>query len=397
MTTPMTVRKPKFAMLATLAGLSVLTLNMFLPALPAIANDLRSDYATVSIAIAGYLAMTAVMQLIMGPLSDRFGRRPVLLVALAIFVVASTGCLLATDILTFLIFRMAQCSISAGWALSMAMVRDTETEGRTASLMGYISMTMAIAPMLGPVIGGALTEAFGWRACFVAYSGLGAALFCWCWLGLSETNTNRTATFAAQAFAYPALLRSGPFWAFAVCMAFSIGSFYAFLAGAPLVAKTAFGMDAGRLGIWLGSITAGFMLGTFFTGRLAARIPRATMILTGRLIGTFGLIAGLMIVLAGHVTPLTLFGSCIFVGIGNGLTTPSASAGAMSVRTDLAGSASGLIGAIIVSGGAIITSATAALLTVWPSPAIMLTIMLGCALISLAAGIAIWAYDRQRV
>ena len=395
MTTAPTDRKPKFAMLAVLAGLSVLSLNMFLPALPAIAADLQADYAVVSIAIAGYLAMTAIMQLIMGPLSDYYGRRPVLLGALAVYVSASFGCLLATDVWTFLAFRTMQCSISAGWALSMAMIRDTETEGRAASLMGYVSMTMAIAPMLGPVIGGGLTELFGWRACFVAYSGLGAALFVWCWFDLPETNHNRSATFTAQARAYPALLRSGPFWAFAACLAFSIGSFYAFLAGAPLVAKTAFGMEAGELGIWLGSITGGFMLGTFLSGRLAAQTPRATMIITGRSVGSLGLIVGLVIVLTGYVAPLTLFGACIFVGIGNGLTTPSASAGAMSVRPDLAGSASGLIGAIIVAGGAIVTSATAAILTIWPSPALLITIMLGCALISLAAGIAIRRFDKK--
>lgn len=396
MTTASTIQKPKFAMLAMLAGLSVLSLNMFLPALPAIAADLNAEYAVVSFAIAGYLAMTAVMQLVMGPLSDFYGRRPVLLGALAIFVAASLGCLLATDVWTFLIFRMAQCAISAGWALSMAMIRDTETEGRAASLMGYVSMTMAIAPMLGPVIGGGLTEAFGWRACFIAYTTLGAALFVWCWIDLAETSQDRSATFSTQVRAYPALLRSGPFWAFATCLAFSIGSFYAFLAGAPLVAKTAFGMEAGALGVWLGSITGGFMLGTFLSGRLAASTPRAMMILAGRMTGCVGLIAGLIIVLNGYVAPLTLFGCCIFVGIGNGLTTPSASAGAMSVRKDLAGSASGLIGAIIVAGGAIVTSATAAILTIWPNATILLSIMLGCALISLAAGFAVRAIDKKR-
>lgn len=388
-----TAGKPKFAMLAMLAGLSVLSLNMFLPALPAIAADLNADYAVVNLAIAGYLAMTAVMQLVLGPLSDYLGRRPVLLGALGVFVLASAGCLLATDIRTFLICRMAQCSISAGYALSMAMIRDTEEEGRAASLMGYVSMTMAIAPMLGPVIGGGLAEVFGWRACFIAYTGLGALLFVWCLFGLNETNRTRAATFGAQIRAYPVLLRSGAFWAFALCMMFGIGAFYAFLAGAPLVAQTLFGMSPGALGVWLGSITGGFMLGTFASGRLAARVARASMIVAGRSIAFAGLSAGMIVITFWTVTPLTLFGFCIFVGVGNGLTTPSANAGAMSVRPDLAGGAAGLTGALVVAGGAVITSGAGAILTAAPHPALLIGIMLACSAASLAAGLAIRRID----
>ncbi|MGB0852826.1 MAG: multidrug effflux MFS transporter [Pikeienuella sp.] len=389
------IQKPKFAMLAMLAGLSVLSLNMFLPALPAIAVDLEADYAVVNLAIAGYLGVTALMQLIMGPLSDYFGRRPVLLVALAIFALASLGCLLATDIVTFLVCRMAQCAISAGWAISMAMIRDTETEGRAASLMGYVSMTMAVAPMLGPVIGGGLADAFGWRACFTLYTALGGGLFLWCRAAAPETNQNRSATFREQARTYPILLRSSAFWAFSLCMTFAIGSFYAFLAGAPLVAQALFGMSPGTLGVWLGSITAGFMAGTFMSGRFAASTPRATMILSGRVIGCVGLSAGLLVVLTGYIAPLTLFGACIFVGIGNGLTTPSASAGAMSVRPDLAGGASGLLGALVVAGGALITTITGTLLTAFPSAVALLLIMLSCAAISLIAALAIKANDNK--
>ena len=136
------------------------------------------------------------------------------------------------------------------------------------------------------------------------------------------------------------------------------------------------------------------MLGTFLSGRYAARIARARMILSGRIVGCAGLCIGLAVVAGGLVTPLTAFGCCVFVGIGNGLTTPSASAGAMSVRPDLAGSASGLVGALIVAGGAAITSVTGAALAVLPSPVLLLAIMLGSAALSLGAGFAILRHDR---
>ena len=172
---------PRLATLVLLTGLSVLSLNMILPSLSNIAADLETDYALVSLSIAGYLAVTAVLQLIMGPLSDRYGRRPVLLAGLAIFVVASLVCALATDIWVFLVFRVLQGAIVSGYAISMAVVRDMVSERKAASLIGYIAMAMAVAPTLGPMIGGALDQLLGWRSGFYAYFTLGIVVLGICW------------------------------------------------------------------------------------------------------------------------------------------------------------------------------------------------------------------------
>ena len=174
--------------LVLLTALSVLSLNMFLPSLSNIARDFQTDYALVNLSIAGYLAITAVLQLIMGPLSDRYGRRPVILAGLAIFVLASLGCALATGIWAFLGFRIVQGAIISGAALSSAVVRDMVPAQEAASLLGYIAMAMAVAPMLGPMFGGALDELFGWRASFWSFAGLGVALLVLCWVDLGETN-----------------------------------------------------------------------------------------------------------------------------------------------------------------------------------------------------------------
>lgn len=360
---PAAATPPKLITLILLTGISTLSLNLFLPSLVNIAEDFETDYAIVSLSIAGYLAVTAVLQIILGPLSDRFGRRPVLLVAVFSFALASLGCLLATNVWVFLIFRFLQGIIIAGSALSPAIVRDTVPAQQAVSILGYIAMAMAIAPMLGPMLGGALDEIFGWRASFLAYVLAGSGLFILAWMDLGETNKTPSVSFGRQFKAYTALLSSQRFWAYSLCGAFSTGAFYSFLAGAPLVTRNLFDMSVGTLGFYLGSITGGFFLGSFIAARLSKKHSLVTMILAGRIIACIGLLVGIYLFWMGLVHEFALFGATIFVGIGNGVTMPSSNVGAMSVRSDLAGSASGLAGSLSVGGGAIMTGLSAVVIT----------------------------------
>jgi MFS transporter, DHA1 family, multidrug resistance protein len=386
---------PRLPTLILLSGLAVLSLNMFVPSLANIAADLQADYGIVSLSVGGYLGFTAVLQLVIGPLSDRFGRRPVLLAALAIFILASLGCMLATDVRVFLGFRMLQAVMISGWALSMAVIRDTVPEREAASLIGYVAMSMAVAPMLGPVLGGTLDELFGWRSSFLVYAIFGALVLALCWVDLGETNTSPSETFGAQFRTYPELFGSRRFWGYALCMMFSTGTFYVFLAGAPLVAETAFALSPAVLGIYMGTITAGFLFGSFLSGRYARRFPLATMLISGRLVASLGLAAGLVLFLAGYVHVLLLFGATVFAGLGNGLTMPSANAGALSVRPRLAGSASGLAGALTVGGGAVLTSITGAMLTEAHGARQLLGIMLFSSLMGLAAALYVRSVERR--
>lgn len=379
---------PRFATLVFLTGLSTLSLNMILPSLSAISVDLEADYSLVSLSIAGYLAATAVLQLVMGPLSDRFGRRPVLLVGLSLFVIGSLGCALAPNIWVFLGFRVLQGAVIAGYALSLAVIRDTTSAQKAASLMGYVSMAMAVAPMVGPMIGGVIDEFFGWRAGFGLYVALGLTAFGLCWIDLGETNTTRSGTFRDQMRAYPELLRSRRFWGYSLCMAFSTGAFYSFLAGVPLVAITLFNMSPATLGFYMGTITVGFGFGSYLSGRFARTRSLTTMMISGRIVACTGLLVGLSLILAGYVHVISLFGATIFVGIGNGLTTPSSNAGALSVRPHLTGSASGLAGALTVLGGALLTSVTGVLLTEQTGIYMLFAMMLFSSVMALFA--ALW-------
>ena len=383
------VTPPRMPTLFLLTGLSVLSLNMFLPSLSNVAADFEVDYALVSLSIAGYLAATAVLQIIMGPLSDRFGRRPLLLFGLSLFTLASLVCVFATDIWVFLAFRVLQGAIICGSALSLAAIRDVAPPQKAASLIGYLSMAMAAAPMLGPMLGGALDALFGWRASFVTYAVFGLSMLAFCWVEFGETNTKPSATFAKQLRLYPELLRAPGFWGYALCMAFSTGAFYAFLAGAPLVATTIYGMSPAMLGVCLGSITAGFMLGSFLSGRLAQRHALTTMMIAGRIVACFGLLLGLGLLAVGTLNAVLFFGATIFVGIGNGLTTPSSSAGALSVRPQLAGSASGLAGALTVATGAAVTPFTGTLVTEANGAYALLIIMLLSSSLALFAALLV--------
>ena len=389
---------PSFPTLVLLTALATLSLNMFLPSLSNMAADFGVDYALVNLAIAGYLAITAVLQLIIGPLSDRFGRRPVMLGALAIFCVASLGCMLATDIRIFLAFRILQGAIIAGWAVSQAVIRDTFPPQEAASRLGYVAMAMAVAPMLGPILGGGLDELFGWRASFLTFAVIGSIALLLGWVDLGETNKQRSPTFAAQLKLYPELLGSGRFWGYALCTAFSTSAFYAFLSGVPLVAQSVLDLSPARLGVAMGSITAGFFLGSFLAGRYARRYQLTTMMIVGRLVACTGLSVGLALFAVGIVNAASLFGSTIFVGLGNGITMPSSNTGAVSVRPDLAGTAAGLTGAMTVGIGAILTSITGTLLTPEYGHAQLVGVMFACSAIGLFAAIAVrWIEHGRRL
>jgi Bcr/CflA subfamily drug resistance transporter len=386
---------PRIVTLILLTGLSVLSLNMFLPSLPSMAEEFRVDYALASLSLAGYLAITAALQLIIGPLSDRFGRRPLILAGLVIFILASFACALSTNIWTFLAFRMAQGAVVSGWVLSLAVIRDTSPAREAASRIGYVTMAMAVAPMLGPMLGGTLDDLFGWRSSFLAFVGFGVIALGLCWVDLGETNKTPSETSMAQFQTYPELFASRRFWGYAICMAFSAGAFHAFLAGTPLVAETVLELSPSVLGFYMGTITAGFALGSFFSGRYAKRYPLTTMMLSGRIVACAGLIAGLLLFLAGYIHAVSLFGATVLVGLGNGLTMPSCNAGALSVRPRLAGSASGLSGAMTLAGGAVLSSIAGAIVTAENGAYALLGMMLFCSAMGLVATLYVLWIDRR--
>ena len=358
---------------------------MFLPSLANMASEFDVSYRVMNISVAGYLAITAILQIIIGPLSDRYGRRIILLLSVSIFCLSTVGCIFSSNVWWFLFFRILQGAMISGTALSRAIVRDMMDTKEAVKILSIIAMAMAIVPMIAPMIGGFLDELYGWRANFWIYLIMGFSLLALIWIDLGETNTKKSDTFYKQFSIYPKLFKSGQFWGYSICMSASVACFYGFLSGAPLVATKVLKLPPTELGLFIGITSLGYFIGSFFSTKLSAYFNLTQMILFGRVIAVLGISIGLIFVLMEYISTLTIFGSMVFIGLGNGFTLPSSHVGIMNVRSDLAGSASGLSGAMAVGFGAVVATLMGLMLTAENGAYNFLFILLITKIISLIA------------
>ncbi|MDF2687986.1 MAG: hypothetical protein K0Q80_951 [Microvirga sp.] len=364
------------ALLIAVSAVSPLGINMYLPSMPGMARALGVDFTTIQLTLSLYLGAMAVGQLIIGPLSDRFGRRPVLLIGLLTFVVGSAICLLAQSIGVLIFGRIVQAiGGCAGITLSRAIVRDLYGRNQVASMIAYVTMGMAVAPMIAPTIGGLLETFFGWRASFAFLIGFGGLALVFAYWRLSETNHGRASGETARELlqGYGSLFRSRQFWGYTLVTSFVSAMFFAFLAGAPYVMIELLGRSPAEYGFYFALVPCGYMLGNFVTGRIAGTMGPNRMILAGTLLSLTGIAAMAALIASGFLVPVALFGPMLLIGVANGLVLPSGIAGAVSVRPDLAGAASGLSGSFQIGFGALVAPIVGAALgsTVWPLIAIM--------------------------
>jgi MFS transporter, DHA1 family, multidrug resistance protein len=385
---------PHIMTLILITGLAALSLNVFLPSLPSMAAHFGVEYHVMQLSVSLYLAMTAFLQIFIGPISDRFGRRSVLLISIAIFVAATLGAVLAPNFGVFLACRMLQAAIATGFVLTRAVVRDMVAQDKAASMIGYVTMGMSVVPMIGPVIGGMLDKAFGWQASFAMLGIAGVAVLALTWGDLGETAINRAGSFRDQAKQYPELLKSQRFWGYCMASAFASGAFFAYLGGAPFVGTNVFHMDAATLGFYFGAPALGYLMGNFLSGRYAMRFGLNRMVLAGAVVTTIGLSLLVLLTALGLSTANIFFGLIISVGLGNGIMLPSANAGLLSVRPALAGSASGLGSAITIGGGAALSALAGTVLTPTSGTMPLILLMLAASAISILC--ALWVIARAR-
>ena len=378
---------PHIITLVLIAGLGAMNMSAFLPSLPAMTEHFQTDYGVMQLAVSLYLAATAVLQLIIGPISDRYGRRSVLLWCFVAFVLTTIGCLLAPTIEIFLVFRMLQAIVASGIALSRAIVRDMVPQEEAASMIGYVTMGMALVPMVAPMIGGALDQAFGWQSTFWFLTLAGIAVFLLSYFDLGETASGGGVGFKDQFKDYPELLTSRRFWGYVFAAAFASGAFFAFLGGAPFVASDVYGLNAFWAGVGFGAPAIGYALGNYLSGRFSVRYGINRMIEVGAMVSFGGLFVATLVSAAGLSGPIFFFGFCTFVGIGNGMIIPNASAGLLSVRPHLAGTASGLGAAIMIGGGAAMSVLAGWVLTAGGTSLpllLIMTVSTGMAVVSIA-------------
>ena len=344
---------PHIVTLVSLAGMSALAMNIFLPSLPGMTEYFGTTYTVMNLSISMYLAVTALLQIFIGPISDKLGRRPVVLTSFFIFFVATIGCLLSKSIELFLFFRMLQAVIVTGMVLSRAIVRDIVGSEKAASMIGYVTMGMAIVPMFAPAIGGLLNDLFGWKANFSMLLLICLIITVFAYFDLGETNKNTSRSISEQIREYPELFGSKRFWAYCFTTVFASGSFFAYIGGAPFVSTNSFNLSSSEFGIYFGLTTLGYVSGSFISGKYSEKFGIQFMLLYGSWITVLGLLTALIVFLLGYEHPIIFFGCMIWAGIGNGMVLPNANAGLLSVRPSLAGSASGIGGAIMLGFGAL--------------------------------------------
>ena len=344
---------PHIFTLILLASISALTMNIFLPSLPNIASDLNSSTSILGLSVGIYLASSAVLQLIIGPFSDQFGRRPLILWSLIIFCLSTLATVFVTSTAQFLLLRVFQAISASCMVLARAIVRDTtESIEKAGSKIAYVTMGMALVPMVGPAIGGLLDYQYGWEASFWVLCLLGLVILIIAFFDVGETLSDHNQSFLEQISTYPSLLRSKRFWGYCLSSAFVSGAFFSYLGGAPFLGNEVFGLEPKDLGFWFGAPAIGYLLGNFLSGRFSTKIGLDKMIFLGVTTALLGVSVSLTISFLGQGSMLSFFGFMTLVGLGNGMSIPNATAAMMSINPKLAGTAAGLGSAIMIGGGA---------------------------------------------
>lgn len=383
---PATQRPPPVWLLVAATSSGPLALNIFVPSMPRLPDHFGTDAATVQLTLSLFLLGVAVGQLVYGPLSDRFGRRPLLLAGMGLYSVAGIACALAPTIGLLIAGRVVQAlGGCAGMVIARAIVRESWDWDRAVSVLALVTAGMAVAPMVGPLIGGFVDVLAGWRWVFAVLVVSGAAVWLSAYLALPETNRHRTPLPdpAALWAAYRSLLVRPVFLGYALVTAFTSAAFFSFLGGAPYAMMERLHRPPSEYGLYFVVLSLGYIAGNMVVSRLVARVGGDALIAAGVSCGLAG--AGIMLgfLAAGIFTPATLFLPAVVLCFGNGLTMPPSMTAAVSVDARLAGTASGLVGFLQMGMGAVASSAVASIHA--EEPLVMIGGMIGMNILAMAA------------
>ena len=342
------------------------SLNILVPAVPELSHQFGTRATTMQLTITLFLIGLAVAQLVMGPLSDRFGRRPVMLGGLSLTVLASLMAIVMPTIESVIVARILQAiGASAGIVVARAIIRDLFSRDRAASVLGLVATVMVAAPTLGPLIGGLLETFFRWQSIFLFTALTTLAVVAWAAITLPETRGLNVPAGHGEGFRrdLAALARSRPFIGYVLIGAFGSGTFFVFLGGGPHVIVTLMGRTSAEYGVWFAASSIGYMAGNFIASRLATRHGIHPLIFWGIALEIAGVaLATALAWGADDFGPIIVFGPQMVISLGNGLLLPGAIAGATSVRPQAAGTAAGIIGCTQMALGAALVQYAAALL-----------------------------------
>jgi len=379
-------------LLALFTFSGTLAMHIFVPALALAGRDLDAGNGAMQMTVSLYIIGLAVGQLIYGPLSDRYGRRRVLMVGLAIYTVAGLAAALAPQVYALIAARLFQAlGGCAGLVLGRAMVRDTAAPSEAAKRLALMNLMVTVAPGIAPIVGGALAATLGWRAVLFVLCVLGVVNFMFAWRLLPETGaTAARITAATLARHYRRLLASRQFLGYAVGGGCATTSMFAFVASAPFIFVNQLHRPADEVGLYLAVLVSGVWLGSVLTTRLIGKVPLDRLLVGGNLFSVAAALALLALVLSGHATVAPIIISMFFYTLGAGVAGPTALTLAVSVNPKVIGSASGLYGAVQMAVGALCT----ALAGLGGSPALSTALVLSGA--GVLGQLSFWAASRGR-
>ncbi|WP_149540947.1 Bcr/CflA family efflux MFS transporter [Siccirubricoccus phaeus] len=339
------VRAPLW-LLALITFSGTMAMHVFVPALPQAAAALEASPGAMQLTVSFYIFGLAFGQLVYGPVSDHFGRRPVLICGLGIYALAGFAALLAPNVHALIIARLLQalggCS---GLVLGRAMVRDGATPGEAAQRLALMNLMVVAGPGVAPLIGTALAETAGWRAILLALAGLGVCNLLLAWKLLPETGGGGAGQGTRAVLRnYVGLLGSRAFLGFTLGGGCASTAVYAYVAAAPFIFIDRLHRPGHEVGVYLALNFLGLWFGTLAASRLASRMGAPRLLLRGNLLSLIGALGFLAAVLTGVVdVKITLLTMALF-SFGVGVAAPASLAEAMGVNPLVVGSASGLYG-----------------------------------------------------
>ncbi|SRR5579885_1540320 len=330
--------------LAAITLIGPLSIHLFLPAMPAVKAHFAASDALVQATFSVTLIAMAIVTPAYGSLSDKYGRRPVLLIGLCLFLIGSLVSALAGSIPVLILGRLIQATgAGCGITLSRAIARDAYGPTALVKAIAYLTMAYTIGPMMAPAMGGLLIDHLGWRSEFVFALLAGTAITLGAFFVVRETRTlpERRATTGLLRH-YGVLLCDRRFIAFALQSGLMSFQFFAIAAASPFLMKDLLGRDATEFGLYFLCFPLGFCAGNAISSRLSGKVALETMVLAGSVLCAAAVVGQDAFILSGHVSPLILFLPGGVMSFAQGLSLPNAQAGAMRVQPELAGTAAGL-------------------------------------------------------
>jgi MFS transporter, DHA1 family, multidrug resistance protein len=337
------------ALFATALGaitlIGPLAIHLFLPVMPAVKTAFAISDAVVELTFSVTLFTMAIVTLFYGSLADRYGRRPVLLGGLALFVVGSALSAFATSVTMLIVGRVVQAiGAGSGLTLSRAIARDAYGPEALVKAIAYLTMAYTIGPMIAPTFGGLLLDIFGWRAAFWFALVASTAILIMSYLVLFETKHRSSSPppHGRVLSHYTTLLGSARFVAYVLQSGALSFAFFAIAAASPLLMKDNLGQSGLEYGLYFLMFPIGYTSGNWVSVHLSGRVPVDTMVLLGSILSFILFLGQAVWILAGDLSPLLIFLPGGLVSFSQGLSMPNAQAGAMRIEPTLAGTAAGL-------------------------------------------------------